>query len=113
MAIRSNIFHVTLTAFLLLSASLIGGCTTAPRSEQPQDPQTILEEAHKAYANKEYQTVFQLLLPLAASGNDQAQYTVGYLYFHGLGVQKSETQAMSWIQRAAAQGNKKALSALK
>ncbi|MEJ2529847.1 MAG: sel1 repeat family protein [Gammaproteobacteria bacterium] len=112
MAIRSNILPATLTAILLLSATLIGGCSTTPRNEQ-QDPQTIMEEAHKAYASKEYEKVFRLLLPLAASGNDQAQYTIGYLYFHGLGVQKSETQAMSWIQRAAAQGNEKAQRALK
>jgi TPR repeat protein len=70
-------------------------------------------EAHKAYAAKEYDRVFQLVFPLAAIGNDQAQYTLGYLYYHGLGVEKSEAQAMNWIQRAAAQGNKKALQALK
>lgn len=113
MPIRSNILKFSLTVCLLLIASLFGGCTTTPKNEQPQDVQAILEAAHQAYANKEYQKVFQLVFPLAASGNDQAQYTLGYLYYHGLGVEKSETQAMNWIQRAAAQGNKKALNALK
>jgi TPR repeat protein len=112
MAIRSHIFNLTLTAALLLMSTLFGGCSTAPPHET-RDPQTILDEAHKAYAAKDYDTVFQLILPLAASGNAEAEYTLGYLYFHGLGVTKSETQAMSWIQRSAAQGNKKALKALK
>ena len=71
-----------------------------------------MKQARDAYASKDYQRVFQLTFPLAATGNDQAQYTLGYLYFHGLGTAKDERQAMNWIQRAAAQGNKKALQAL-
>ena len=101
-----------LIAGLLLTATLFGGCSTTQHSGI-QDANSILEKAHKAYASKEYKQVFQLVFPLAATGNDQAQYTLGYLYFHGLGVEKSESQAMNWIQRAAAQGNKKALQALK
>ena len=98
---------------LLAAASLLGGCATSQDANKAQDPATILEEAHKAYTNQEYEKVFQLVFPLAAAGNDQAQYTLGYLYYHGLGIEKSESQAMNWIQRAAAQGNKKAIQALK
>lgn len=110
---RSHTFNATLTAALLLMSALFSGCTTTPSSEVPPDPKAIMEEAHKAYAAKDYHKVFQLVFPLAASGNAEAQYTLGYLYYHGLGVTKSETQAMSWIQRSAAQGYEKALSALK
>ncbi len=72
-----------------------------------------MQQAHDAFASKDYQQVFQLVFPLAATGDDRAQYTLGYLYFHGLGTAKDERQAMHWIQRAAAQGNMKAKHALK
>ncbi|MEJ2465019.1 MAG: SEL1-like repeat protein [Candidatus Thiodiazotropha sp.] len=97
----------------LLALLILTGCSTTPNEDRPQDPATVMQEAHRAYAAKEYKKVFQLVFPLAATGNAQAQYTLGYLYFHGLGVEKSESQAMNWIQRAAAQGNQKALQALK
>ena len=96
----------------MLALILSAGCSSTP-DERLQDPQTILQEAHKAFAAEEYDKVFQLVFPLATAGNDHAQYTLGYLYYNGLGVEKSETQAMNWIQRAAMQGNKKAIQALK
>lgn len=98
---------------LVLTLLLSAGCSSTPDDERARDPQTVMQEAHRSFAAKEYKKVFQLVYPLAATGNDQAQYTLGYLYFHGLGVEKSEAQAMNWIQRAAVQGNKKALQALR
>ena len=99
-----------LCALLML---FVAGCSTTPDEDRQMDPQAVLQEAHRAYAAQEYEKVFQLVFPLAVSGNDQAQYTLGYLYYNGLGVEKSEAQAMNWIQRAAALGNKKAQQALK
>ena len=96
----------------VLLAFSISGCSTTPE-QAPMDPQAVLKEAHKAYAAEDYAKVYELVFPLAASGNADAQYTLGYLYFHGLGTEKSEAQAMNWIQRAAAQGHAKALQALK
>jgi TPR repeat protein len=97
----------------MLALVLLAGCSSTPNDERLKDPQTIMQEAHKAFAAEDYEKVFQLVFPLATSGNDHAQYTLGYLYYNGLGVEKSETQAMNWIQRAAIQGNKKAIQALK
>jgi TPR repeat protein len=105
--------HSLLSLAAILALLILTGCSTAPNDDRPLDPAAVMQEAHKAYAAKEYEKVFRLVFPLAATGDDQAQYTLGYLYFHGLGVEKSETQAMNWIQRAAAQGNKKAMQALK
>ncbi len=106
-------FPIRLLIPAILALLTLAGCSTTPDEERPQDPEIVLQEAHRAYAAQEYEKVFQLVFPLAAAGNDRAQYTLGYLYYHGLGVEKSESQAMNWIQRAAAQGNKKALQALK
>jgi TPR repeat protein len=97
---------------ILLAVILLSGCSTTP-DERPQDPESLLKEAHKAYAAEDYSRVFELVFPLASSGNADAQYTLGYLYFHGLGIEKSEANAMNWIQRAAQQGHSKALEALK
>jgi TPR repeat protein len=90
----------------------LNGCSTTPDSAEVDETAAILKEAHLAYNTKAYNKVFQLIFPLAAAGNDQAQYTLGYLFYYGLGVDKSEQQAMHWIQQAAAQGNKKAQRAL-
>ncbi len=98
----------------LITILILSGCVSSSEKEALEnDPQYILGQAKQAYFEKNYRQVFQLLFPLAATGNDQAQYTLGYLYHHGLGVEKNDQQAMNWIQRAAAQGNRKALQALK
>ncbi len=104
---RALLFSIVIST-LILSA----GCSTTPDDER-RDPESVMLDAHRAFAAEEYELVFKLVFPLAAEGHDHAQYTLGYLYYHGLGVVKSETQAMNWIQRSAQQGNKKALRALK
>ena len=96
-----------------LAIMTLSGCASSPDEEALKNPKYVLEQAQQAYFAKDYQRVFDLVFPLASAGNDQAQYTLGYLYYHGLGVTKSDVQAMNWIQRAAAQGNKKALEALR
>jgi TPR repeat protein len=97
---------------LLLSLIALNGCSTTPDSAQVNETEAILKEAHRLYNIKAYNKVFELIFPLAAAGNDKAQYALGYLFYYGLGVEKSERQAMHWIQQAAAQGNKKAQKAL-
>lgn len=98
---------------LFLSSGILAGCaSTAEKERQQKEPAFILAQAEQAYQQQDYRKVFELLFPLAAQGNDEAQYTLGYLYHNGLGVEKDDRQAMSWIQRSAAQGNKKALRAL-
>ncbi|MCU7814707.1 MAG: SEL1-like repeat protein [Candidatus Thiodiazotropha sp. (ex Lucinoma kastoroae)] len=102
--------------FLLLSLLsglvALSGCSTTPDDTGEKDSATILQEAHRAYNIKAYKKVFQLIFPLAAAGNDRAEYALGYLFYYGLGVEKNDRHAMHWIQRAAAQGNRKAQKAL-
>ncbi|MCU7880766.1 MAG: SEL1-like repeat protein [Candidatus Thiodiazotropha sp. (ex Lucinoma aequizonata)] len=102
--------------FLLLSLLsglvVLSGCSTTPDDKGEKDSVTILQEAHRAYNIKAYKKVFGLIIPLATAGNDRAEYALGYLYYYGLGIEKNDRQAMHWIQRAAAQGNRKAQKAL-
>ncbi len=110
MQIKTLLKAMFISALLLVLSGCVG---SAEKEALENDPQYILGQAKQAYLEKNYRLVFQLLFPLAAEGNDQAQYTLGYLYHHGLGVEKNDQQAMNWIQRSAAQGNKKALEALR
>ena len=112
---RRRSLLLALVWFLSAPLVLLPGCASQGQKRPPahQQSQAILEQARQAFMKKEYQRVFQLVFPLAVAGNAQAQYTLGYLYHHGLGVEKSDRQAMNWIQRAAAQGHKKAQAALR
>jgi TPR repeat protein len=102
------------TGLLLISVVASTGCSSsAEREALENSPETILKQAKEAFFEQQYVQVFEMLYPLAAAGNAQAQYTLGYLYANGLGVEKNDQQAMNWIQRAAAQGHKKALQALR
>jgi len=109
--LRTPLLRFLLTLGLCLGLTLLSGCATQPNTQANADD-AVMAQAKQAYKQQQYQEVFQLLYPLAVSGNDQAQYVLGYLYFYGLGMEKNEKLAMDWIQRAAAQGNKKALQAL-
>ncbi|MGD8590829.1 MAG: hypothetical protein PVG22_18555 [Chromatiales bacterium] len=111
--LRNHPLRLLLLAGLWVGLTLLAGCaTTADKNADIDNPEAVLAQAKQAYHAQQYKEVFQLLYPLAVKGNDQAQYVLGYLYYYGLGLEKNEQQAMAWIQRAAAQGNKKALQAL-
>ena len=62
--------------------------------------------------NHEYVQAAYLLEPLSIKGDDQAQYTLGYLYFYGLGVTQNLDLAKKWIISSASKGNEMALEAL-
>ena len=44
----------------------------------------------------------------AEQGYPPAQYDLGNCYLNGLGVQKSQAEAVEWIRKAAVQGHEKA-----
>jgi len=43
--------------------------------------------------------------PLAENGNRDAQFNLGLLYEHGLGVARDDAEALRWYRRAAAAGD--------
>lgn len=52
--------------------------------------------------------VFDFQMKLAQKGNAEAQFKVGEMYEAGRGVEENMVEALLWIKRAAAQGNKAA-----
>lgn len=62
----------------------------------------IPDDALDSFESKDYDLVLKLAMPHAASGNSDAQTTVGLLYECGLGVERDALQAERCLLRAAA-----------
>ncbi|KAB7623012.1 tetratricopeptide repeat protein [Alkalilimnicola sp. S0819] len=89
---------------------LLAGCANTqpgPRAESPQ-----LAQGRAAFMAEDYERAAPLLQQAAMSGNPQAQYALGYMYFYGLGVKQDRTQALALIREAAAGGDQRAVQAL-
>ncbi len=72
----------------------------------------MFKRAKLLYLSKDYAGAAGLMLTLARRGHLQAQYVLGYMYYHGLGVPRNEKEAIRWITTAAARGYPKAMKAL-
>jgi len=95
----------------------IAACETNPPLEnKPQATESLhdalFKRARAAFLSNDYKTTAILLEPLAAKGNAKAQYTLGYLYYHGKGVKQDIQQARSWFIKSSDQNNLKAIRAL-
>ncbi|MCF6275296.1 MAG: hypothetical protein L3J05_05995 [Robiginitomaculum sp.] len=65
------------------------------------------EDAVEAMARKDYSAAYNLLSPLANSGNDEAQFEIALLYLNGNYGAKSERKStgVMWLRRSADGGN--------
>ncbi|MEE8516455.1 MAG: tetratricopeptide repeat protein [Alphaproteobacteria bacterium] len=59
----------------------------------------------KAYRQGDYATAHEIWLSLAKKGNSAAQYNIGLLYQHGLGVTRHFAEAVKWYTQAAQGGD--------
>lgn len=71
-----------------------------------------LEEGKQQFKEGHYSKAYNELLPLAARGNADAQYAVGYMYYYGKGVDENKQLAKHWLTKAANQGQPNAVKAL-
>lgn len=60
--------------------------------------------ARAAFDAGDYETAYELLLPLAEAGDAKAQNFLGFMYHEGKGVKQDNTKALMWYQKAAEQG---------
>tara|TARA_R110000782_G_scaffold166829_8_gene258791 strand:- start:158 stop:673 length:516 start_codon:yes stop_codon:yes gene_type:complete len=81
-----------LSLFLLLTVLLVTGCG------KETDPK-------KAFENGDYETAYTLWMPLAESGDADAQNYLGILYYLGFGVKKDYKKSLEWYERAAKAGH--------
>ena len=84
-----------LAALLLLSLLLIG-CDRDPRQNQYRN-------AMQQLVRGDYRTAALTLNALAQQGYAPAQFRLGSLYRHGLGVPRNERHAVYWFEKAAQQ----------
>ena len=105
--------HKTLRHFIFWSCSalflLISGCASTP---DYNNDQVRFEAGKEAFLTHEYVKASHLFEPLAVKGHSQAQYTLGYLYYYGLGIAQNSEVGKKWISSSAAKGNQRALKAL-
>jgi TPR repeat protein len=64
-----------------------------------------LEDGVKVYDSGNYPHAIEIFKPLAAQGDAKAQYRLGMMYYNGQGVPEDEKLAVTWLMRAAKQGN--------
>ncbi|MNG52499.1 Sel1 repeat protein [compost metagenome] len=103
-------FVISLTAFFISDKS-----KSEPEIVLYKDlPLTdLLQQANSNYENGDFEKSIPYLLEAANRGNARAQYSLGYMYQKGEGVQKDIDKAKEYYQLSAKQGHVKAKSALK
>ena len=83
-------FLLALTFLFLFSGSVFGD---------------DLQDGLDAHTRGDYKTAYKLLAPLAEQGNAKAQFRLGVMYEHSLGVPQDYKTAVKWSRLAAEQGN--------
>ena len=58
-----------------------------------------------AYEAGDYETAYEILLPIAERGDMFAQFNLGFMYHQGQGVLQDYAEAARWYRLAAEQGN--------
>lgn len=63
------------------------------------------DDGYAAYKRGDYTAAHRIWEPLAERGDASAQYNLGLLYQHGLGVERGLPEAAKWYVRAAENGD--------
>src|SRR5512143_2024406 len=71
-----------------------------------------LQDVQSALQRKDYATALRTVRPLAQGGDPNAHFILGTMYAVGLGVSRSNSDAVSWFRKAAEQGHPAAQSNL-
>lgn len=67
-----------------------------------------ISEANKFYLNKQYESAIAEYLPLATSGNVEAQTKLGLIYAFGYGVKVDYKKALGYFEQAKSKNNPEA-----
>jgi TPR repeat protein len=104
---------------LTLVTLFMAGCATKKTQEIPKQPRITspattsqLEQGKRLFQDGFYKRAMEQLLPIAAEGNMEAQYAVGYMYYYGFGAAQDTESGNFWIRRSADQNFGPAIKAL-
>ena len=86
--------HIPVHSFTLIILLLTAGVAIA---------QTY-EDGRSAYIDGDYETAYNILIPLAEEGDAEAQKMLGIMYDYGQGVPADPELALQWYIRSAEQG---------
>jgi TPR repeat protein len=87
--------HKTLGT-LLIAFAVVGAAQAAMAGP--------VEDALDAQMRGDYATALKLFKPVAEAGDQYAQFSLGFMYNVGQGVQQNYTEAVRWYRRSAEQG---------
>lgn len=87
------------------SASTKTSTASKPAAAKPVNH---YDEGMKAFGAGNYALAVEELTTAANAGNGDAAYQLGEMYENGIGVAANTETAISWYQKAASKGNKKA-----
>jgi len=65
----------------------------------------MIKEARECFESERFERAFELFKELAKSGNSEAMYHLGILYYEGWGVERDEDEAIKWWKRANRAGS--------
>ena len=88
------------------------GAAEAPEGGAIISERGRYKSALAALQSRDFVTAYRMILPLANQGHAHSQYTVGYLYAFGRGVEQNYGVAIKWYRMAAEQGLPEAQIAL-
>lgn len=101
----NKILQIRVRLGILLLCLLLQSCMSAKMSQDLQLGKITFESG-------DYTLAFNRLLPVAANGNPEAEYAIGYMYFYGYGTTQDQSVGLFWIKRAAEKGYPPAIMAL-
>jgi TPR repeat protein len=78
---------------------------TDPSTPAPELKSASLSEAISAYQRGDYAAAQRLFLPLAETGDSDAEAYIGVMYAKGEGVPQNYVSALAWLRRSALAAN--------
>ena len=88
------------TILLLLCFFSYGGTATAQKISTPE-----VDKAVEYYKRGDFKNAYSLFEKEANNGNSYAEFSLGFLYENGEGVEQNFTIAAEWYLKAAKKGN--------
>ena len=94
----------------LISFAFLAGCETTPQRESASAPsadpvRATMMEGDRAYRAQDDAKALSHHLPLARSGDREAQYRVAFIYSRDKGVPPNDNEACNWWEAAGNQGD--------
>jgi hypothetical protein len=102
-------YHTMAERILRENAAILNPQSEAASSvSKAKTDAELYYEGQIAYDNKEFKRSFQIFLPLAEKGMEQAQFMLYAQYYFGEGVERDLEKAVLWLEKAKENGNETA-----